>query len=482
MINFWPLGRPPLRDTESHPRRSQQREKGVRWRKHVISLPTQRDLSLVAMAYVLNFLYALLLMLVSPWLLWRRITQGRYKHGWRAKLLGWVPRPSGTGLRRIWFHAVSVGELQVLRPLIERAQQESPDLQVVVTTSTDSGYELARTLYSQHIVSFAPLDFTWAIGNALRRIQPDLLVMTELELWPNWLRMTARKGVPIAVINGRLSEKSLQGYLGVASWIVPSLREVAWIGAQNEACRDRFLRLGYPPEQIEVTGNIKFDGATSDRQHPEVVRRRELLSLNGAAPGKPPIVWLCGSTQEPEEILCLQAMAALLPRFPRLRLILVPRHAERFDAVSELVAASGLAWLRRSLLTDAPAGTSWRVLLADSVGELRWWWGLAEIGFVGGSFGSRGGQNMIEPCGYGVATSFGPNTENFHDVVQSLLESHSAVQLQDPSQLAPWVATMIERATERRELQENAIQFVQSQRGAVERTWSRLQRLIPPRP
>jgi 3-deoxy-D-manno-octulosonic-acid transferase len=259
------------------------------------------------------------------------------------------------------------------------------------------------------------------------------------------------------------------------------LSRVTWIGAQNATYRDRFLELNYPNDRIDVTGNIKFDGATPDREHAEVAKRRALLSLDTPSEDGERIVWLCGSTQAPEESLCLEAFASLLPRFPTLRMILVPRHAERFDEVARLVESSGLPWLRRSQLTDAPAGTHWRVLLADSVGELRWWWGLADLGFVGGSFGSRGGQNMIEPCAYGVATSFGPNTRNFTDVVQLLLDARAAVQFQEPSQLEPWVASMIEHPEERRELQERAKELAQKQRGAVQRTWSQLKAILAPK-
>lgn len=438
------------------------------------------------MSYFLNLIYILLLIVASPWIVWRRVTQGRYQQGWREKLFGNLPRPSAStsnsssnqNKRRIWFHAVSVGELQVIRPVIELAQREWPDLQVVVTTSTDSGYELAKKLYSKHYVAFAPMDFTWAIRNALDRIEPDLLVMAELELWPNWLRITSEQGIPVAIINARLSARSLKGYLRIAPMIASVLSRVAWIGAQSSTYRDRFLQLNYPSDRIEVTGNIKFDGATPDREHPEVATRSALLSLTHPFEQGKQIVWLCGSTQSPEESLCLQSMAELLPRFPQLRMILVPRHAERFDEVAKLVEASGLPWLRRSQLTNTPVGVHWRVFLADSVGELRWWWGLADIGFVGGSFGSRGGQNMIEPCAYGVATSFGPNTRNFTDVVQLLLESRGAVQFDEPSQIVPWVASMIENPSERQTLQENAKALVQSQRGAVQRTWSKLKTLI----
>jgi len=248
------------------------------------------------MSHLLNLIYALLLVAASPWILWRRITQGRYKQGWREKLLGQLPRPNahvGSSKQScIWFHAVSVGELQVIRPVIELAQRERPELEIVVTTSTDSGYELAKKLYAQHHVAFAPLDFTWAIRSALRRIEPDLLVMAELELWPNWLRITSQQGIPIAIINARLSARSLKGYLRIAPIIRSVLLRVTWIGAQNATYRDRFLELNYPNDRIDVTGNIKFDGATPDREHAEVAKRRALLSLDTPSGDGERIVWL----------------------------------------------------------------------------------------------------------------------------------------------------------------------------------------------
>jgi 3-deoxy-D-manno-octulosonic-acid transferase len=442
--------------------------------------------SLRSMSVLLNLIYAMLLAAASPWIVWRCIAQGRYRKGWPQKLLGQLPNRSSIQPESnselppcIWFHAVSVGELQVIRPLIDRAQRERPDVQIVITTSTDSGYELARSQYQTHIVSFAPLDFTWSIRAALDRVQPDLLVLAELELWPNWLRITSNRHIPIAIVNARLSARSLLGYRRISWLIAPILSRVAFIGAQSNTYRDRFLQLGCREDQLEVTGNIKFDGATPDRQHPDVLRRRELLSLPLAEDDSNSIVWLCGSTQAPEETICLDAMSRLLPKFPKLRMILVPRHAERFEEVAGLVKASGLPWVRRSQLREQPTGTDWRVFLADSIGELRWWWGLADIGFVGGSFGSRGGQNMIEPCAYGVATSFGPNTRNFADVVQLLLDSEGAVRLSEPAELEKWVARMIEHPADRFRLQSHATETVLAQRGAVECTWNRLQKLIP---
>lgn len=437
------------------------------------------------MTWFLNLLYVLLLLLFSPWILWRRVTQGRYRHGWSSKLFGKLPSiPRDSENKTLWFHAVSVGELQVIRPLVERAERELPLAKIIVTTATDAGYALACKLYGKHSVSYAPMDFSWAISNALSRVQPDLIILAELELWPNWIRLATQRKIPIAVINGRLSQRSLSGYRRLHKFIRSIVSNITWVGAQNKTYRDRFVDLGVPSTQVEITGNIKFDGANYDRGHPEVIRRGiELGLLSPQTNAKTPnintsVVWLCGSTQSPEEQICLDAFKTLAHRFPSLKLILVPRHPERFEEVARLIQQTALPSLRRSQMAEEPADSNWRILLADSVGELRWWWGLADIGFVGGSFGSRGGQNMIEPCAVHVATSFGPNTKNFADVVQILLEGNGAVALTEPDQLLHWTTEMIENASTREDLARRGQQIAMSHRGATERTWERLMQLL----
>jgi 3-deoxy-D-manno-octulosonic-acid transferase len=299
--------------------------------------------------------------------------------------------------------------------------------------------------------------------------------LAELELWPNWIREVHRRGIPIALVNARLSEPSLRGYQRIG-WIARGIvQRLSWVGAQSESYRNRFLKLGCDASRVVVTGNIKFDGATSDRKHAEVLARRQALGLRDDD-----TVWLCGSTQAPEEQLCIDAYLALRERFPKLRLMLVPRHAERFEEVAKLIERTQVPWLRRSHMKSPPENDpiAWKIFLADSVGELRWWWGLADVGFVGGSFGSRGGQNMIEPCAYGVVTSFGPNTRNFADVVQILLEADAATQLASPEEMVPWLTTMLEHPQKAHAMRQRAVATVTAQRGAVERTWTALRHLL----
>lgn len=372
-------------------------------------------------------------------------------------------------MQTIWLHAVSVGELQVIRPIVEQYERNHPDYRLCISTSTDSGMELARKLYSKHTVFFTPFDFSWAIKNCLRRLGATQLILAELEIWPNWLSIAHQRGCRVAIVNARLSESSFRGYRRIAGIMRSMLRNVDWIGCQTETYRNRFLQLGMEPSRISVTGNIKFDGATGDREHPEVQLRRKYLGLTGSQ-----VVWLAGSTQHPEEQMVLDAYAKLRERFPQLKLVLVPRHAERFNEVADSIAKKGFACVRRSKQSSDMQSDQWQVFLGDSVGELRWWWGVADIGFVGGSFGDRGGQNMIEPCAYGVATSFGPNTKNFSDIVRLLLDADAAEQFENPDELVSWTATMIESPELRNSIAARAVEVTRQHRGAVVATWEHL--------
>src|SRR6056297_1957396 len=194
-------------------------------------------------AMLANLIYLGLLLALAPLILYRAVRHGRYRQGWREKLLGAVPAGAPTASRRIWLHAVSVGEGNLLRCLVQRLQQHHPDAELLVSCSPDSGYALASRVFAAHPVFFAPLDFSWSVRRALRRLQPDLLVLAELEIWPNWIRATARQGVPIVVINGRLSARSHRGYRRVRRWMTPTFQRLTVVCCQDAASRERFLDL-----------------------------------------------------------------------------------------------------------------------------------------------------------------------------------------------------------------------------------------------
>jgi 3-deoxy-D-manno-octulosonic-acid transferase len=428
------------------------------------------------MAYLLNVIYLVALVVAAPGMIYARFRHGKYREGWSEKLWGHLARRDSRG-PCIWFHAVSVGEVNLLAPLLERWERLHPEWECVISTTTQTGYALATKRYSPRQVFYCPLDFTWSVRRVLRRIRPDVLVLTELELWPNLIELSRERGVKVAVINGRLSERSFRGYSRIGWLVRRVLAQVNLIAVQDETYAERFRKLGTPADRVHVTGSVKFDGAQSDRNNSAT---RSLAAIAGIRPDD--IVFVAGSTQAPEESLALEAFLQLAEAYPRLKLILVPRHPERFKEVAQAIdqemTRRRLPWKLRSELPAAnSAGSESRVLLVDAVGELSAWWGMAHIAFVGGSLGKRGGQNMIEPAAYGVPTSFGPNTANFRDVVQLLLDRDAAVVVQNGTALEKFVERCLQNPGWAKELGLRARELVQQQLGASDRTVALLDRL-----
>lgn len=437
---------------------------------------------------LLNFAYLAAIALALPWLLWQRLRHGKYREGWPARFLGKIPRRIGRA-RCLWLHAVSVGEVNLLAPVLARFERLHPDWECVISTTTQAGYALAQKRYAPRMVFYMPLDFTWAVRRAMRRIRPELLVLAELELWPNLIAAAKTAGARVAVINGRLGEKSFRGYQRLGWLTRRTLAQVDLIAAQSDEFAQRFCALGADGQMVDVTGSVKFDGASTDRANAATVR---LGKLAGIQEGD--VVFLAGSTQHPEESLAIDLFRRVMHDHPQLRLILVPRHPERFEEVARLLEHSGLAWQRRSALGqetgDRRHGTSDgipsspltapRVLLVDVVGELAAWWGTARIAFVGGSLGNRGGQNMIEPAAYGAAVAFGPNTWNFRDVVTLLVLHDAAVVVRNAAQLETFVLRCLADAGYVQSLGARAQELVQRQIGAADRTVELLNRLARP--
>jgi len=422
--------------------------------------------------YLLNIVYMLLLIAAAPYLAYQSLRTGKYRQGWAAKFLGRVPRRNGQR-PCLWLHAVSVGEVNLLAPLLRDIARRHPEWECVISTTTVTGMALACKKYADHTVFYCPLDFTWAVRRALQRIRPQVLVLAELELWPNLVRAARDSGARVAVINGRLSEHSFGGYRRIRFLVSRVLRQIDLIAAQDATYASRFTQLGAADSAVQITGSMKYDGAQTERNNPATVRLRNLAGI-----AADDVVFLAGSTQEPEEALALDAFGNLSPLWPQLRLILVPRHPERFAAVARLLDESGIRWQRRTALERDGADPAARVLLIDVVGELGAWWGTAAIAFVGGSLSNRGGQNMIEPAAYGAAVSFGPNTRNFRDIVAAMLARQAAVVVADGQEMALFVERCLRNRTFAAELGQRGQNLVREQLGATARTIDLLEALM----
>ena len=418
---------------------------------------------------LLNVVYLLAAVLALPWVLWRRVSGGRPVAAPWTRCTGAVSvaaRPAEA--RRIWLHGVSVGEVQLLAVLAaelrRQAEATGRPLDCVVSSSTTTGLEVAAARFGADRSFPCPLDFTWAVDRVLDRVRPDALVLGELELWPNLVARVHRRGIPIVVANGRMSERSAAGYSRIGPLVRRMLGMVSLVVARSQPDADRFAALG--ARDVAVTGSMKFDGVAGDRHDPGVERLRRLADFS-----PDDVVFLAGSTQPPEERLAAETFLALRGRHPRLRLVIVPRHVERTAEVGRVLDDLGIQWTPRSRLGDAAPLRRGQALLVDTTGELGRWWGTAAIAFVGGSLdGKRGGQNMLEPAAYGAAVCFGPHTRNFRDEVARLRAASAAVVVDDGAGLTAFVARCLDEPGWAATLGGTAARFVAAQRGAVAAT------------
>lgn len=441
-------------------------------------------------SWSLNVAYLLTLLTVSPLLLYRRLVYGKYRDGWKAKILGQLPerisnRPC------LWIHAVSVGEVLSLRSLLDELRRHRPDLEFVISTTTSTGLDVAGNTFPDDTVCYFPLDFSWSVRRAISRIRPAAVVLVELELWPNFVLSAERAGIPLLLINGRLSRNSFRGYRWIRPLMKRLLAAIDVLAVQNEEYAQRLKQLGAPSKRIVVTGSIKFDHVESDRTNPKT---RELRASFGI--GENESVFVAGSTHAPEEEIAIDCYQSLRREHAGLRLVLVPRHKERFEQLVRQIERRGLPLIRRSQVNGKPAvhfertpmpvhvdtphfaaGTKPQpnenqppVLLLDTLGELSACWGLADIAFVGGSLTNRGGQNMIEPAAYAAAVLFGPNTRNFRDVVELLLSHEAATVVNDGPALTKAVGRLLDQPELAKKQGESARRVVEAQQGATART------------
>jgi 3-deoxy-D-manno-octulosonic-acid transferase len=424
------------------------------------------------MPYLLNFLYLAGLLLLSPWLAYKAVTAGKYRRGVWHKLTGRAFRRRGEA-PCIWFHGVSVGEIHLLKHVVAAFRRRHLHWHCVISTTTDTGYAEAKKCFPGCPVFWWPFDFTWAVKRALRRVRPEVVVLAEGELWPNFLTAAKRKGVRVAVINGRMSPRSLARYqkLNVLAQHVWSKLDL--VAAQTSEYASSFQALG--ARAVHVTGSVKYDGAACDRDNPKTRHLRDFFAVL-----KSDLVMIAGSTQAPEEDLVLNIYRRARKAHPNLRLFLVPRQQDRFDEVARILHRSGIPFVRRGQMTG-PVKDRNAVVLVDTIGELGALWGLADVAFVGGSLdGQRGGQNMIEPAAYGAAVVFGPHVWNFKDTAARLLEHGAALQVRDSTELEQQIQLLLGDPARRAQLGEAARLFVQSQQGATERTLILLDALIAP--
>jgi 3-deoxy-D-manno-octulosonic-acid transferase len=371
---------------------------------------------------------------------------------------------------------VSLGEINATPLLVQGLERKMPDHEVIISTTTDTGFARARQLYGEHRVFRFPLDFSWVVARVLRRVQPRLIVLVELEVWFNLVHAAYRRDIPVAVVNGRLTERSRRRFGWIAGPARSMFSKLAWVGAQDHAIAERFRELGTTNEQVETMGSIKWDSTTvADHVDGQTALARAL----GISENTP--TWVCGSTGPDEEAIILHAYSRVRQTISAVRLVLVPRKPERFSEVAELIRRAGYPCIRRSghadgtVLTDVTAET---IILGDTMGELRKFYCLADVVFVGRSLVPMGGSDPMEVAALARPIIAGPHMENFREPVAALTDAGALITATNAHQLADAVLQMIQDPQRARDCGAKARQVVIQHQGATERTVSRLVALV----
>ncbi|WP_394561447.1 lipid IV(A) 3-deoxy-D-manno-octulosonic acid transferase [Aquipseudomonas alcaligenes] len=370
----------------------------------------------------------------------------------------------------IWIHAVSLGESIAAAPLIRELLARHPELPITVTCMTPTGSERIQALFGERIQHcYLPYDLPWACSRFIERLQPRLAVIMETELWPNHIAACHRRGIPVALANARLSERSARGYARFSRLTAPMLVQLSLIAVQTEAEAERFRQLGARSDCVQVTGSIKFD-LSVDAELPQ--RAAALRQSWGAA--RP--VWIAASTHAGEDEVVLAAHRQLLGEHADALLILVPRHPERFEQAYEMSRREGFSVVRRS--SSEPVAADVQVLVGDTLGELLFLYALADLAFVGGSLIPNGGHNLLEPAALGKPLLSGPHLFNFLEIAAQLRAAGDLLEVQDAAQLHAALRALFADSSESARMAEAGLGVLRANQGALARLLAGLERLL----
>lgn len=422
------------------------------------------------MLWIYTFFLGLLFAASLPVFLWRGRGTNRYTANFKERFGALPVYLNVDGDRSIWIHAVSVGEVLASRILVEPLRKRFPKHRVFLSTSTVAGNAVARQrVHGIDGLFYAPFDFPSPVRKAFETLNPELLVIVETELWPNLIHEAKKRGVKVALVNGRVSPRSFPRYMWVRSFLRGTLEKVDAYFMQAEPHAERIRSIGAPPARVHVAGNLKFDAL--DTARPKERLARIILS----APERP--IWVAGSTVPGEEEIILRALHIARARVPALGLVLAPRHPDRFGDVPRLVEGAGFRCVKRTELEPG----QWRrddVLLLDTLGELASVYSLATVAFIGGSLVPQGGHNMLEASAGGVPVLTGPHVQNFQEIANEFHREGALVYVKNAEDLAREVVSFATDAERRSTVGARGRALIDPNRGALGRTVEGLANLI----
>jgi len=432
------------------------------------------------MCFFLDIAYLFLAIAYIPILIFQRVFRGKIRTGWSERF-GHVPvRPGGKPC--IWIHAVSLGEVNAAVSLVAELRRRLPDHDIVISTTTDTGRAAAVKHFGEASVIRFPLDFSWVVRRALDRVRPRAVILMELEVWPNFIAIATQRGIPVGIANGRITaEKSMRRFrLPILGTLARRMfGQIAFVAAQDDTYAERFIELGVKPDRLRVVGNLKYDTARiADR----IEGDSALAAALGIDPALPLLV--AGSTGPGEEAQLLNIYEEMLRTDPGVLMAIIPRKPERFDEVAAQIEASGLACIRRSRCPDGaatPQSGGRRVMLGDTMGELRKFYSLATIVFVGRTLVPLGGSDLMEVAGLAKPMCIGPHFENFADAAAQLLAAEGACRVDDAATLLPALRGLLKDPARRQKMGNSARDVVHRNQGATKRSVDFIMEQIAPR-
>ncbi|KAB2836768.1 MAG: 3-deoxy-D-manno-octulosonic acid transferase [Candidatus Brocadia sp.] len=430
------------------------------------------------MAILFDAAYVTALTAGSPYIFLKFLTSERYRSGF-AQRLGLVDIRKGEK-PCIWIHCASVGEVLLVKTLVKSMEKEFNDLDVVLSTNTNTGLSVAKRCFANKKIFYFPLDLSWVVNKVLNSIQPLCVILVELEIWPNFLINTAKMRIPVVLLNARISEKSLKWYRvlrKLSKEFFESLtKEENVFCARTGIDATRLANLGIPELQICITGNMKFDNLVTGIPDDTKKRLTDLFEID-----KEDKVIVCGSTHEGEEMVMLKMFSRLREKIKKLRLVLVPRHIERANEIVKLIESFRYRCVRKTSLDKGEkigAKKEETIILVDTMGELQTTYSIADCVFIGKSLVPQGGQNMMEPAGLAKPVIVGPHTFNFAEEMRLLKEADAIAIVQDESALADKMIYLLEHPDEAKEMGERAQSVVIKQKGATERNIQVLRKIF----
>ena len=434
------------------------------------------------MRCVLNLLYIIVSLLYSPVIIYRVVKHKRYRDGWDQRF-GKITRKN-PGKKCIWIHAVSVGEVNAARTVIEELKNRFADYEILISTTTDTGQARAKKLFSEeHKIIYFPFDYSWVMSRAFKNINPAICLLMELEVWPNFVDIAARLNVPVVIVNGRISDKSISRYRKIRPLVKGVFGKINLALAQTQEYAERFKEIGVPENNVIVTGSLKYDTAEiTDKVEGSNILANQLQLSTQDSKLKTKI-WVAGATGPEEEQIIIEVFKELhkQEKFIDLKLVIVPRKPERFDEVAQLITDSGFEFIRYSSIKNSKLETQnlkLPVILGDTMGDLRKFYSLSTIIFVGRSLVPMGGSDMMEAAALGKCTIFGPHAFNFRQTVDALIKDNGAILVNDKNELLEAMQKCLSDSDYANKIAKSGQQVIKNNQGATQKTIENIKEIL----